>query len=85
MRNGDNRFTIMIDQSKLDKMALNPITVQAVGAESAPLEFKVYLEPKVELKLKNGTDDYTFVATAPTADLKWKPNCCKAIWKKKFS
>ena len=69
MRNGDNRFTIMIDQSKLDKMALNPITVQAVGAESAPLEFKVYLEPKVELKLKNGTDDYTFVATAPTADL----------------
>lgn len=69
MRNGDNRFTIMIDQSKLDKMALNPITVQAVGVESAPLEFKVYLEPKVELKLKNGTDDYTFVATAPTADL----------------
>ena len=28
MRNADNRFTIMIDQSKLDKMALNPITVR---------------------------------------------------------
>ncbi len=69
MRGNENLFNIRIDKSKIDKMGLNPVTVQAVGSESAPLNLNVYLEPKVQLRLKNGTGEHTFIATSPTATL----------------
>lgn len=55
MRNGDNRFTIMIDQSKLDKMALNPITVQAVGADQARWSSRFILtQGRTEIEKRHG-------------------------------
>lgn len=69
MRNGENLFTILIDRERIDKMGLNPVTVNIAGADAGELKFNVYLEPKVELRLKNGTDGHSFTATSPIATL----------------
>ncbi|MCH5329261.1 MAG: T9SS type A sorting domain-containing protein, partial [Coprobacter sp.] len=69
MEKARNTFKIVIDRKKLDKLALNPVTVNLVGAESEELVLNVCFEPKVELKLKNGIDESNFVATSAISTL----------------
>lgn len=69
MHGGETRFNLVIDREQIDKLGLNPVTVNAVGAEANELTLNIYLEPKVELRLKNGEDPNTFVATTPITTL----------------
>lgn len=69
MSNNENGFIIRIDREKLDKMGLNPITVNVNGAEAETFAFQVYLEPEVRLSLKNGDSEHDFTATSPTPTL----------------
>lgn len=69
MRGGITRFNIGIDREQIDKMGLNPVTINLVGAEAEELGVNVYLEPKVELRLKNGEDPNTIIATSPVTTL----------------
>lgn len=63
------RIAICIDREKLDKMAWNPVTLYLSGAQADPLQLMVALEPKVQLRLKNGNDDNHFTATSPISTL----------------
>lgn len=65
----DSRLNIVIDREKINRMGLNPITVNVVGAEAPELRLNVCLEPRVELRLKNGEDPNSFVATEPVSIL----------------
>lgn len=68
--NGDVvTFNINIDRSKLNTKGLNPVSVTLPGIDGAELNFQVYLEPLVNLRLLNGKDDHTFLATTPIVDL----------------
>lgn len=69
MTQAGGRFQILIDKEKLDKLAWNPVTVFASGAEAEPLNLEVSLEPKVWLRLKNGEDAHHFTATQPISTL----------------
>lgn len=62
-------FNIDIDRSHLDAKALNPVTVSFPGIDNSEFAFNVYLEPKVTLRLCNGANENTFLATAPIVDL----------------
>lgn len=54
---------INIDMERINRMTLNPLTVNVVGAKVEELSLELYLEPRVELRLKNGEDPNTYVAT----------------------
>lgn len=63
------KVTIQIDRNKINKTGWNTVTLQLAQAQAQPLEVKVALEPKVELRLKNGVDAHHFKATSSIATL----------------
>lgn len=69
MNSARSRINIAIDRAKINRMGLNPVTVNIVGAQAPELRVNVCLEPRVELRLKNGEDPNTFVATDPVSIL----------------
>lgn len=57
MNVSEETFDIIIDKEKINKMALNPVTVKLSGvSEPVEMTFNVALEPILELSLANGTE-----------------------------
>lgn len=60
LKTGRVTTKVTIDPQKIDKFALNPVTISAntnvEGVVIEPITFYVYLEPLVQLSLKNGTN-----------------------------
>ncbi|MDE6134821.1 MAG: hypothetical protein K2F79_04530, partial [Muribaculaceae bacterium] len=54
---------IDIDMDRINRKELNPLTINVVGANTDELSIDLYIEPRVELRLKNGEDASTYVAT----------------------
>lgn len=60
---------IDIDMDRINRKALNPLTVNVVGAKADELKLELFVEPRVELRLKNGEDANTYVATEAISTL----------------
>lgn len=69
LKTTEDLINIRIDKDKLNKMGLNPLTVNLVGADAKALNLQISLEPKVMLHLKNGEDDNHLTATTPITTL----------------
>ncbi|MEG1615330.1 MAG: LamG-like jellyroll fold domain-containing protein [Bacteroidales bacterium] len=69
MNSANGNFSVRIDRAKINKLAWNPVTVSLVGAQAETIELQVSLEPRVELRLKNGTDANHFTAIEPISTL----------------
>ena len=65
----ESTYYIDIDMDRINRMGLNPLTVNVVGAKAEELTLDLYLEPRVELRLKNGEDANTYVATEAISTL----------------
>ena len=52
----ENKLNIEIDRSKIDKFGINTLTINLEGAVANELKLNFYLEPFVELTLKNGEE-----------------------------
>lgn len=66
------RMTINLNElrkSDVTKFGLNDVTINLAGTDAQPLNLKVGLKPKVELRLLNGTDETRFIATNPISTL----------------
>lgn len=68
---GEVSTIVRVDPSKLDRFALNPVTINintnVEGATVDPIKFYVYLQPHVQLSLANGENGSPrqFTATSP--------------------
>ncbi len=65
----ESTYYIDIDMDRINRMALNRLTVNVVGAKTDELTLDLYVEPRVELRLKNGEDANTYVATEAISTL----------------
>lgn len=72
MNDANQTLTLSIDKEMLRKVnpfGLSPVTLTLVGTIAEPLTLQVGLMPRVELKLKNGTDEDHFTATKAVSTL----------------
>lgn len=65
----ESTMYIDIDMARINRKALNPITVNVVGASTPAISLDLYIEPRVEVRLRNGEDANTFVATEQISTL----------------
>lgn len=72
MNRASQTVVLKIDKNQLrslDKFGLHDVTLNLAGATSKPLNVKVGLKPRVELKLKNGDDATHFTAREAVSTL----------------
>ena len=74
MNDADQKVTMTIDLNQLrnsdeTKFGLSDVTINLNGTDAQPINIKVGLKPKVELKLLNGEDENHFVATSAVSTL----------------
>lgn len=73
-------ITVKIDKDRLDKFAVNPVTLRLSGvSEPVELKLNVALEPIVKLSLADGDDTETIVATSPYANFGVKSELLQGV------
>lgn len=72
MSHASQTVTVTIDKNELRKtnpFGLSDVTLKLEGTEADPLTVKVGLQPRIALKLKNGSDATHFTARNPVSTL----------------
>lgn len=67
---GTSTIVVKIDKEKINKFAWNPVTVVLQGAEAEPFRLNVALEPRVNLSLEDGGNEYVATDRVVTLPVK---------------